>query len=133
MPTPVHLVILIHGLYGSPTNLAVVHEELLEAGESKVSLSESQSQVDIDSGSEFEVETHLNNDEQSGRPGGPGGRGQSRGHGLEVVGYLVNSFTGSMTWDGIDVNAYRASKEVDAEIERLEAQGKEVVAFSVVS
>jgi hypothetical protein len=32
MTKPVHLVILIHGLYGSPDNLAVVAEELRAYG-----------------------------------------------------------------------------------------------------
>ncbi|ORY27627.1 putative serine esterase-domain-containing protein [Naematelia encephala] len=90
----VHLIILIHGLYGSPTNLDTVAEELRGISSSSSS---------AEGGTEF-----------------------------ETVVYLTKEFGGSHTWDGIDVNAWRASSEVDDEVERLEDQGKEVVAFSVM-
>ena len=70
MPRPVHLVILIHGLYGSPSNLKVVAEELAKAAEAKEE-------------GEYEVVVHL-----------------------------TKSFSGSHTWDGVDVNAHRAADEV---------------------
>ncbi len=64
---PVHLIILIHGLYGSPLNLAVVRSELEEVG---------------------------------------------RHSELPIAIYSATSFSGSHTWDGIDVNAHRTAKEV---------------------
>ena len=97
----VHLIILIHGLYGTPVNLAVVQSELKLAAENSY-------------------------------------------RSLPAVSYVTQSFTGSHTWDGIDVNAHRAAKEVrkmklcrlivevNEEVERLENEGKDIVAFSVV-
>jgi hypothetical protein len=35
--------------------------------------------------------------------------------GARIVVYRCSSFTGSRTWDGIDVNAHRAAEEVSAE------------------
>lgn len=64
---PVHLILLIHGLYGTPANLSVVRAELEHAAQ------ESE---------------------------------------LPVVIHITTSFTGSHTWDGIDVNAHRAAQEV---------------------
>jgi pimeloyl-ACP methyl ester carboxylesterase len=87
----VHLVVLIHGLYGSPNNLAVIHEELVKAADADVCAS----------------------------------------HNIETVVHVCKSFTGSHTWDGIDVNAWKASQEVDEVIERLEGEGREVERFSV--
>jgi hypothetical protein len=70
MPRPIHLIILIHGLYGSPSNLKVLAEEIGIASEAK------------------EQGEH------------------------EVVVHLTKSFSGSHTWDGVDVNAHRAADEV---------------------
>lgn len=50
-----------------------------------------------------------------------------------MVPLVATSFTWARTWDGVDVNAHRAAAEVDAEIERLEGEGRVVEAFSVVS
>lgn len=64
---PVHLIILVHGLYGNPANLSVVQSELeIAAIDAKPS----------------------------------------------IVVYALASFTGSRTWDGVDVNAHRAAQEV---------------------
>ena len=63
----IHLIVLIHGLYGIVDNLAIIRSELEENGR------------DLDS---------------------------------HIVTYITTSFTGSHTWDGIDVNAHRAAKEV---------------------
>lgn len=87
----VHLVVLIHGLYGSPANLAVIEEEVVRAGQT-----------------------------------------QSGVNPPEVLIHICKSFTGSHTWDGIDVNAWRASKEVDEVIEKVEESGKRVEHFSVI-
>lgn len=63
----VHLIVLIHGLYGTPINLAVVKAELDNAGQ------------------DAEV---------------------------PIASFVTTSFTGSHTWDGVDVNAYRTVQEV---------------------
>ena len=88
----VHLVILIHGLYGSPANLTVVAEEVAKAAATS----------------------------------------HNGGNDFETVVHICRSFTGSHTWDGIDVNAKRASHEIDEIIERLENQGKRVDKFSIM-
>lgn len=87
----VHLVVLIHGLYGSPANLTVVEEEIIRAGSEQTGLDAPR-----------------------------------------VLVHVCKSFTGSHTWDGIDVNAWKASKEVDEVIEKVEEGGKVVSHFSVV-
>ena len=66
---PVHLIVLIHGLYGTPDNFAVLAAELPRASD----------------------------DLQPKLP---------------IVVYITTSFTGSKTWDGVDVNAHRAAEEV---------------------
>ncbi len=76
---PVHLIILIHGLYGTPSNLAVIRSELEEAGR------------------------HAE---------------------LPIAAYTTTSFTGSHTWDGIDVNAHRAAKEVCGSKDGKELKGR---------
>ena len=129
----VHLVLLIHGLYGSPQNLDVVKEELLAAdlgsdcldptGSPSRNTEDDSHRVEED---EAEVLSEL----------GLGGshKGTSQGSTrLEVVPLVATSFTWARTWDGVDVNAHRAAEEVDAEIERLEGEGRVVEAFSVVS
>ncbi|CAD6582879.1 MAG: hypothetical protein TREMPRED_003411, partial [Tremellales sp. Tagirdzhanova-0007] len=83
----VHLIILIHGLYGVVANLAAIRSELEEQGRNLNPL---------------------------------------------IATYITTSFTGSHTWDGIDVNAHRAAKEIDVEVERLADEAKDVVAISIV-
>ena len=67
---PVHLIVLTHGLYGTPDNFAVLASELPRAYD----------------------------DLQQPK--------------LPIVVYITISFTGSKTWDGVDVNAHRAAEEV---------------------
>ena len=101
-----HLILLIHGLYGSPANLAVVKEEVIRAARSGSRSTNS----------------------------GPSGDDED-GHGpdqSDVVVLVATSFKGSHTWDGIDVNAHRASIEIDQEIERLRAQGRCVDRLSIM-
>jgi hypothetical protein len=109
----VHLIVLIHGLYGNPNNLAVVKEELERAYKRE--------QED-----EEEVEDLLDTTSSSSSSSTT-----NKGE-LELQVLVCKSFTGSHTWDGIDVNGHKAAGEVDAEIDRLEGEGKEVVVFSVV-
>jgi hypothetical protein len=102
----VHLILLIHGLYGSPANLAVIKEEVIRAARSGSRSTNS----------------------------GPSGDDED-GHGpdqSDVVVLVATSFKGSHTWDGIDVNAHRASIEIDQEIERLRAQGRCVDRLSIM-
>ncbi|GMK57805.1 hypothetical protein CspeluHIS016_0406390 [Cutaneotrichosporon spelunceum] len=87
-PTDVHLVLLLHGLYGSSANLWCLEEEIERAH----------------AASDCRLELHTLN---------------------------ANSYTGALTWDGIDVNAHRVASEVDKEIECLEQQGRRVTVFSI--
>jgi hypothetical protein len=135
----VHLVLLIHGLYGSPQNLDVVKEELLAASNpgpdcfdplgSTSKNTEDDSHRDRESEDEAEVLSELGLGE-SHKETSTQGPGRTQ---LEVIPLVATSFTWARTWDGVDVNAHRAAEEVDAEISRLEAEGKVVEAFSVVS
>lgn len=107
----VHLIVLIHGLYGNPNNLAVVKEELERA--------DRRNRGDED---EDEVEDLLD----------PSPTTTTRENSLELKILICKSFTGSHTWDGIDVNAHKAAGELDAEIERIEREGNVVEVFSIV-
>ena len=107
----VHLIVLIHGLYGNPNNLAVVKEELERA--------DRRNREDED---EDEVEDLLDLSPTT----------TTIENGLELKILICKSFTGSHTWDGIDVNAHKAAGELDAEIERIQQEGKVVEVFSVV-
>lgn len=107
----VHLIVLIHGLYGNPNNLAVVKEELERA--------DRRNRGDED---EDEVEDLLELSPTT----------TTIENGLELKILICKSFTGSHTWDGIDVNAHKAAGELDAEIERIQQGGKVVEVFSIV-
>ena len=107
----VHLIVLFHGLYGNPDNLAVVKEELERA--------DRRNRGDED---EDEVEDLLDLSPTT----------TTIENGLELKILICKSFTGSHTWDGIDVNAHKAAGEVDGEIERIQQEGKVVEVFSVV-
>jgi hypothetical protein len=129
----VHLVLLIHGLYGSPQNLDVVKEELLAADlgpdcfdplDIAFKSTEDDSHRDREDEAEVLSELGLGGSHKGTLQGSPR---------LEVVPLVATGFTWSRTWDGVDVNAHRAAEEVDAEIERLEGEGRVVEAFSVVS
>jgi hypothetical protein len=87
-PRNVHLALLLHGLYGSPTNLWCLEEELRTA--------------------------HENTREQ--KPRGETDANQSDNSpstaDLDLVVLNANSYVAARTWDGIDVNAQRVSEEV---------------------
>lgn len=135
---PVHLVILIHGLFGSSANVATVAEELYHihrgsssrASASPGDLSTTDSIKDGKEDAEGGVleeetenggmryredqETPIEADTGSGEAGGTASLG-SDGEGRreeELVVYSCNSFGFGHTWDGIDINAQRAAKEV---------------------
>lgn len=114
---PIHLVILIHGLFGSPANVATVSEELYRVHGS-INTTEEVSEREGD-----EVGVEVQNDGETGADiyrevGGVKGKEKILGSGKdrkdELVVYCCNSFGFGHTWDGIDVNAQRAAKEVSS-------------------
>jgi hypothetical protein len=125
MTRGVHLIVLIHGLYGNPDNLKVVKEELERASGHGRSSDASKYQ----DGEEDEVENLL--DPSSSASSSSSAR--SKRDGLEVKILVCKSFTGSHTWDGIDVNAHKAAGEIDEVIKQLEGEGKAVEVFSIAS
>jgi hypothetical protein len=124
MTRGVHLIVLIHGLYGNPDNLKVVKEELERASGQGTSSDASKYQ----DGEEDEVEDLLDPSSSASSSST-----RSRRSRLEVKILVCKSFTGSHTWDGIDVNAHKAAGEIDEVIKELEGEGKAVEVFSVVS
>jgi triacylglycerol esterase/lipase EstA (alpha/beta hydrolase family) len=122
----VHLIVLVHGLYGNPDNLAVVKEELERAAKSR---SKGKGR-EVDE--EEDIVESLLDPPTTSFSSPSSSTSQITRDGLELHILVCKSFTGSHTWDGIDVNAHRAAKEIDTEIERLEKDGKVVEVFSVV-
>jgi hypothetical protein len=130
MTRRVHLIVLIHGLYGNPDNLAVVKEELERASRHGTSTDASRYQ----DAEEDEVEDLLDHRPSSSSSSSPArSRRSTNRDGLETKILVCKSFTGSHTWDGIDVNAHKAAGEIDNVIKELEGEGKAVEVFSVVS
>jgi hypothetical protein len=150
----VHLIVLIHGLYGNPDNLAVVKEELERAasgssasapssssstgastvdrkgkGKAKGTEEEEYDLVDVEDILDLDEPTLENDNNHQARDGD--GDGDESGNGLEVRILVCKSFTGSHTWDGIDINAHRASKEIDEVVSKLGEEDRvvEVVSF----
>ncbi|WWD16888.1 hypothetical protein CI109_101320 [Kwoniella shandongensis] len=115
---PVHLIILIHGLYGSTLNLKVVEEELIRAG------------GEVEQGAS--ASSHGGPPTTSKSSTGHKSEYKDGGGGIETVVYLAQSIKGPRTWDGIDICAHRITEEVDKEIERLQDDGKDVVGVSVM-
>ncbi|OCF40533.1 hypothetical protein I317_05624 [Kwoniella heveanensis CBS 569] len=121
----VHLVILIHGLYGSTLNLSAVEQELLSLAATSESASSSPT----------EPRTSTSSSVGSGTTSQQREGGSSRipaRDGVETIVYLPKGIKGARTWDGIDVCAQRIAEEVDKEIERLQDEGKDVIGFSVM-
>jgi hypothetical protein len=132
MTRGVHLIVLIHGLYGNPDNLKVVKEELERASGQGTS-SEASRYRDEE---EDEVENLLDpSSSASSSPSSSSSQSRTSKHKVELETRILvcKSFTGSHTWDGIDVNAYKAAGEIDDVIKELEREGKAVEVFSVVS
>ncbi|WVQ94679.1 hypothetical protein IAU59_001759 [Kwoniella sp. CBS 9459] len=115
----VHLVILIHGLYGSTLNLSAVEQELLSLATSNGSTSRKSS-----------LEQEPRSSTSTGKTSSD--RLRREEDGVETVVYLPKGIKGARTWDGIDVCAQRISEEVDKEIERLQNENKDVIGFSVM-
>ena len=128
MTRGVHLIVLIHGLYGNPDNLAVVKDELERASSHGTSSGYRDREED-------EVEDLLDpssSASSSSSSSSTRSRRNKRKDGLETKILVCKSFTGSHTWDGIDVNAHKAANEIDATIKELEGEGKAVEVFSIV-
>ena len=134
----VHLIVLIHGLYGNPSNLAVVKEELERA--SSIAKSESEpgsssqghrrrgtqqgTSANYDGTDQHEIDSNSNSDDNSDTGNPQNGEEEevdnlleptSRYTGRKIIPsriLVLKSFEGSHTWDGIDINAQRAAKEV---------------------
>ncbi|WVQ97967.1 hypothetical protein IAU59_005087 [Kwoniella sp. CBS 9459] len=153
----VHLVVLIHGLWGSPAHLAVAKEELEKAwlkahgrrSKSDSASAEKESE-DVEGPPEDPVITSRltksndqafsNDQHQNGRNGhqsnGVAGGGRDAGDDEDVDDELVIMIAGGMTsqltYDGVDVCASRVAYEVDKKITELECEGKAVNRFSLM-
>jgi len=80
----VHLVLLLHGLYGSPANLWCLEEEIANLNKSAQEAAAAA--------------------EEEASPGGSTPP--------DIVVLNASSYGGAHTWDGIDVNAQRVEQEV---------------------
>ncbi|WVR04562.1 hypothetical protein IAU60_001569 [Kwoniella sp. DSM 27419] len=124
MPGSVHLVVLIHGLWGSPAHLAAANEELERAWADSRSRSSS--------GCE---EGHVKVKDVGGLEEDPvvttrlaGGEEQAG----ELVIMIAGGMTSQLTYDGVDVCASRVAYEVDEKVAELEKDGKVVDKFSLM-
>jgi hypothetical protein len=110
MTKPIHLVILIHGLFGSPANVATVAEELYAVHGSIDTAADPQTRGSDADAAGVEVSTSQAGGERYREVVAPSSGGRDRKD--ELVVYACNSFGFGHTWDGIDVNAQRAADEV---------------------
>ena len=132
----VHLVVLIHGLYGNPENLVVVKEELERASQLGIGPGRKGKQAKGSIEEVDEVEDLLSPPSSSSSltssTSSKSTTSSRDKDGLELKILVCKSFTGSHTWDGIDINAHKAAAEVDEVIKELGSEGKVVEVFSVV-
>ncbi|OCF40927.1 lipid particle protein [Kwoniella heveanensis CBS 569] len=139
----VHLVVLIHGLWGSPAHLAVAKEELEKAwldahGKGKpTSGSAGKEAEDIEGPAEDPIVTSRltksNSENGNLSANGRGPRDAANlGEEDELVIMIAGGMTSQLTYDGVDVCASRVAYEVDRKIAELEAEGKVVNKFSLV-
>jgi len=127
----VHLIVLIHGLYGNPENLVVVKEELERASQLGIRPGRKGKQTKGSIEEVDEVEDLLSSAPSSASSSTSTTSSRDNDE-LELKILVCKSFTGSHTWDGIDINAHKAAAEVDEVIKELENEGKVVEVFSVV-
>ncbi|KAK1926452.1 putative serine esterase-domain-containing protein [Papiliotrema laurentii] len=128
----VHLVILIHGLWGSPAHLFAAKEELENAWKAKTGGNELETEV-VGDEEDPTITTSLGSGPR-GRGGRGGSQGQAEGEGSgqeELVVVIAGGMTSQLTYDGVDVCASRVAWEVDQEIEKIETRGQNVTRFSV--
>lgn len=111
MPRPVHIIVLVHGLWGDVTHLQSMEDVLLESFGGQASSSPTD-------GASSSSST-LNGGEAS-LPD------------VDVRILRVKGNQNDRTYDGIDINASRVVEELDAEIARLEQEeGLEVKYLSL--
>ncbi|WWC67845.1 uncharacterized protein I206_101762 [Kwoniella pini CBS 10737] len=126
MAERVHLVVLIHGLWGSPAHLAVAKEELEKAWSGQ-KLSQDVSGPPEDPTIITELSSPLSpsngNDSKT--------KGSNPEDGQLVI-MIAGGMTSQLTYDGIDVCASRVAYEIDLKIRELEKEGKNVDKFSVM-
>ncbi|WWC59357.1 uncharacterized protein I303_101909 [Kwoniella dejecticola CBS 10117] len=130
MTHKVHLVVLIHGLWGSPAHLLVAEEELEKAWAG------SKTSQDISGPSEDPTITTRLTGVQS-RSNGSSSRPttktkESVRQDGELVIMIAGGMTSQLTYDGVDVCASRVAYEVDQKIKELQKDGKTVNKFSVM-
>ncbi|WVQ74062.1 hypothetical protein IAR50_003645 [Cryptococcus sp. DSM 104548] len=118
MSKDVHLVLLVHGLWGSPTHMAVAAQELeaaYRATHPSVSSSSSKS-VSASGPEEDPVVTEKIEGGQQDE---------------DLVIMVAGGMSAQLTYDGVDVCASRVAWEVDQKIQELENEGCDVTKFSV--
>ncbi|ODO09056.1 hypothetical protein I350_02655 [Cryptococcus amylolentus CBS 6273] len=118
MPKDVHLVLLVHGLWGSPTHMAVAAHELEAAYRvTQASVSSVRSKSVSASGPEEDpvVTEKIEGGEQN----------------EDLVIMIAGGMSAQLTYDGVDVCASRVAWEVDQKIQELEDEGCNVTKFSV--
>ncbi|AFR95193.2 lipid particle protein [Cryptococcus neoformans] len=138
-PTKVHLVLLIHGLWGCPAHLRVAKEELeaawVAAHPAQVHAVRADADSQVSGPAEDPVITKTL--KVSPSPSSSSSHAQSHagleedGDGEELVIMIAGGMTSQLTYDGIDVCASRVAWEVDEKVKELESQHKLVVKFSV--
>ncbi|OCF58917.1 lipid particle protein [Kwoniella mangroviensis CBS 10435] len=116
MTASVHLVVLIHGLWGSPNHLSVAQEELEKAWSGDENGQKVSQDVDGPSDDPIITSKIQNEDKENG----------------ELVIMIAGGMTSQLTYDGVDVCASRVAFEVDQKIKELEGEGKKVDKFSVM-
>ncbi|BGO88545.1 hypothetical protein NBRC10512_003357 [Rhodotorula toruloides] len=106
-PRPVHLVTVLHGLWGSPTHIAYVVDSITRHA-ARPSAPKSRAR---DSSPTRAAEKKVE---------------------VVVLAPRTNAESFAHTYDGIDVCADRVVEEIDAEVQRIEEDGGKVERFSIV-
>ncbi|KAL7418562.1 hypothetical protein Q5752_007020 [Cryptotrichosporon argae] len=108
----VHLVVLIHGLWGAPDHLAAAKQELETAWAARHGPTRTTARTGRAGDNEVDIIEKTAADE-------------------ELVIVTPKGMAAKLTYDGIDVCASRVAWEVDTQISQLENDGKRVAKFSV--
>ncbi|BGP21280.1 lipid particle protein [Rhodotorula toruloides] len=106
-PRPVHLVTVLHGLWGSPTHIAYVVDSVTRHASRPSALRSRARESSPSRAAETDVE-------------------------VVVLAPRTNAESFAHTYDGIDVCADRVVDEIDAEVRRIEDDGGRVERFSIV-
>ncbi|ORY27798.1 putative serine esterase-domain-containing protein [Naematelia encephala] len=105
-----HLVVLVHGLWGSPAHLVAAKQELEMAWDAQVSQKRTSKTGPTEDPT---ISTILESEQE------------------RLVIMVAGGMTSQLTYDGIDVCASRVAFEIDERIARLMDAGKRVTRFSV--